>query len=258
MHSRIIAIAALIGGLSAQLATGAIFSVDGIDDTISTIDPDTGAVLRVIDTPVPAHNSGGSGLAYSGQSLYYANIDNRTIYEIDSITGDVTNTFIGPNGQIDALGFGTTSFGETLFSLQFGFGNARIHLVDPDTGALFSTVNTGLTLIGGMDYNPISGTLFVGEFGINDVLYELNPETGAVVNQFDAPSGATGIGFDGPRLFVSDREADAIFELNPTNGDIINSFPSPDDSPGALAGGDLAVIPEPFSSVFLALLAPLC
>ncbi len=244
-------VAAVATGMTCGVASGVIFSVNGMDDTISTIDPDTGAVINTFSTPIPAQNDGGSGLAFSGKSLYFADINNFTVFELDPVTGAVTNSFIGPNAQMDALGFGTSSFGPTLFSLQFAMGNARIHLINPDTGDVWTSVDTNRTLVGGMDFNPATGTLFVGEFGFDDMIFEIDPETGQMLNHFPATDGATGIGFDGPRMFVSDRDVDMIFEFDPSNGDILNNFPSPDGSPGALAGG---TIPEPAAAVLLSVL----
>ena len=83
-----------------------------------------------------------------------------------------------------------------------------------------------------VDSPPPPPQLFVTDSN-NDMILELDPSTGAVINSFPAPvsflsAQPEGLAFSGSSLFFVDDFSDSvIYELNPANGDIINSFPSP-------------------------------
>lgn len=223
-------------------AAAVLFSVDGIDDTISYIDPDSGAVLSTIRTPVDASGMG-DGLAYDGTRLFFSG-GLTTVFELELGTGAVVNSFaLGTLLSLDALGWGQTSFGAgpTLFALDFGLD--QVSLLNPSNGSVFTTFSVTVDSVtvdlrGGMDFNPATGTLFVSD--APGLIHELNAETGAILNSFLQPgSNASGIGFDGGRMFVSDGGLNTIYELNPANGAVLNSFPAPDAAASALTGGPL-------------------
>src|SRR5687767_13888816 len=61
-----------------------------------------------------------------------------------------------------------------------------------------------------------------------NLIHELNPTTGAVVNTIPAPeattNGVNGLAFDGSRLFfINGGGSDRLYELNPNTGAVIDS-----------------------------------
>ena len=68
-----------------------------------------------------------------------------------------------------------------------------------------------------------------------NLIYKLNPDTGATVDSFAAPAGNTrGLTFDGTYLRCSDITTDLIYKLNPETGAVISSFATPDGNVGGL------------------------
>ena len=230
---------ALILLLSPLDVAAVVFSVDGLDDTISRIDPDSGSVLGSIPTPVDASGTR-DGLAYDGTRLFFTDGVTlggmTTVWELDAGTGAITNSFAVASFSLDALGWGETSFGATLFALDFALD--QVALVDPANGSAFTSFSVAADLLGGMDFNPATGTLFASDAA--GMIHELHAETGAILSSYSQPaSTAFGIGFVGGRMFVADGESDTIYELDPANGSVQNSFPSPDAAPSALAGSPM-------------------
>src|SRR5687767_9175552 len=61
-----------------------------------------------------------------------------------------------------------------------------------------------------------------------NLIHELNPTTGVVLNTIPAPepttNGANGLAFDGSRLFfINGGGSDRLYELNPNTGAVIDS-----------------------------------
>jgi YVTN family beta-propeller protein len=236
------AVVILVSSIS-TLASADLYVVNGESNSISRIDPDTGAVLSTIPTPVPT-SFPADALASSGESLFYTNFYTSTIYEIDPTTGEVRNSFSGPGG-VGSLGFGRTSFGPTLFALSENEG--KVSLLDPTTGAVFSTFtpDESIPCPLSMDVNTATNRLFMGSCAIQAPhLYELLPTRGTVVSSFFVPGEPLGVAFDGGRLFAVHPMAwpgdpdvvDNIIEIDPGTGTIIGSLPTPDARPDALAG----------------------
>jgi outer membrane protein assembly factor BamB len=158
-------LAMLAAAISVLLATGAVraapmslyvVSGTGTPDAggarIYELNPDTGTVLNTIIPPVP--ELVGTGLAFSGTVFYYSNETpdrKRSIYTIDPSSGAVLNSFPtpGPYSTIGALGYGYSSFGPTLYSLQ----NDELDLLDPPaarsiSASLFQCGDTDWILTG--------------------------------------------------------------------------------------------------------------
>lgn len=252
--------AALLALLTLGVAPGRaelLFSVTHGNSRINALDADTGALLYSFIPPQIPQLGGGNGLAYSGSVLYYTTIETATIFALDPTTGAILarlNRAPGA-GQIDALGYGTTMFGDTLFSLDYTAN--RLFLQNPTSGVLLASYVVGFDAIGGIDFNHARGTLYVSD--ALGMIRELNPNTGAVLNSF--PTGGlfqTGLGLVGDRLFTSAQADSLIVERDPLTGAVLRTFVSPGGSAGALAGGPGdPVIPEP-ASLVLAGVGGLC
>jgi outer membrane protein assembly factor BamB len=239
------------------VAPTGFYSLNTDTDTITERDPDTGAVVKIIPAPEPV-SVGAGGLAFSGTEIFFFSQfgGGATLYTLDPVDGSVLNSFAMET--VDALAYGKTSFGPTLFARRLG----EIQLLDPVTGDLYATISPSVSLIGGMDFDSVRGTLFVTSAfsGPPALIYEIDPETGAVLNTFAAPGTAPlGIGSHLGRLFAAETTTDRIYELDPATGTILNSFEARDSRTAALAGAPLirpAAIPEP-SSILVFLIVSL-
>ncbi len=87
-----------------------------------------------------------------------------------------------------------------------------------------------------------------------DVIMDLDPVTGATLNQFTAPAaspaaptGAAGLAFNGQELFYVKAGVSTIFVLNPDTGALIRSFSLPAGTVDGLAeiAGKLYALDSP-------------
>jgi hypothetical protein len=223
---RIVFAAAFVLMARASHAAGSPSSLYAITGgAITEINPSTGAILNSFVPPAPPQAGGGSGLAFSGSTLYYASIDLSMIFRLNPATGGVLGQFSVPTGTtIDALGFGTSSFGATLYALNYQTN--ILYLFNPTTGAQFNNLLLPFDAIGGIDFNHVTGQLYVSD-QVGDIR-RLNPNTAALLGSFSTGAFQYGIGLVGGRLFT-------------TNGASISERSS---LIGALAGGP---VPEPGS-----------
>jgi outer membrane protein assembly factor BamB len=137
-------------------------------------------------------------------------------------------------------------------------GQARLFVVDgdedsqiielnPSTGAVLNSFATPVTCGGdgpdGLAY--CNGRMFFVTSGegepeyLAETIYEINPNTGAVINSFPAPpnDGLDALGLSGDRLYALDFTNNTIYVLNPDTGAVITSY-----TPGAylMGGGTFA------------------
>ena len=238
--------------IQSHTQAASLFTVTADNGQINEIDADTGTLIRSFATPIAPQSGGGSGLAHSGSALYFSDITTATLYRLDPNTGAVLGTFAHPleasdpqGASIDALGFGVTSYGPTLFTLNYTVN--RVSLLNPLTGSLFSSYVSTLDLVGGMDFHAGRNSLFVS--GDDNMVFELEPSTGTLLNSFSAaiPSSSiqVGVGIVGGRLFTAPQFQLEISERDPATGAVLNSIPSPGGPASALAG---AYVPEPSSA----------
>jgi hypothetical protein len=249
-------IAGIIGVIALHLATAVparaayFFTVSYTDNRINQVDADTGVLLNSYAPPVVAQSGGGEGLGMSDAVLFFASIDNATIFSLNPSNGAVVNSFSRPAAAtaIDGLGWGQSSFGNTLFAQDYGTN--RIFLLNPTTGAVFSSYTTSFDAIGGIDYDSVTGELYVSDQSGN--IYALNPNTGAILHSFATGVFQTGVGFVGGRMFTASQSVATISERNPLTGAVINTLNSPGGQLiGAIAGPPQSVVPEPASVVLI-------
>src|SRR5262245_12290060 len=171
-----------------------LFSVSYANNRINEINPKTGALINSYAPPAVAQGGGGEGLALSATTLYYSTIDNSNIFALNPANGAVITSFPHPATAtvgIDALAFGPSSFGATLFALDYT--NNVLFLLNPANGATFTSYTTAYDAIGGMDFNSVTGQLYISD--VAGVIRAVNPNTGAVINSFTTGNFQTGIGF---------------------------------------------------------------
>ncbi len=210
-----IALAALCAG---SASAGVLFAIDPSRQVISKIDPATGAETASIPTP-EAVAGGAEGLAAADCRVWFfkGNTTNL-IHELDASSGAVVNSFPAPvAGAVDGLAFD----GGTLYLLEPSTDS--IHRVDPASGTLLGSCNTGLGAVAGLAAE--GGRLFavLGFFQIA----ELDPVSCAVVGgPFAGPSGdfVLGLGFDGQTLYAGGFTTATIFSMDPADGTVTGSM----------------------------------
>jgi streptogramin lyase len=114
----------------------------------------------------------------------------------------------------------------------------NIYRMDPETGEVLGVVPYAGESPHGLAYD--GHNLWQGDYP-NDVLYKLDPLTGAIRDSFPAPGGTEGqhlgIGWDGEWLWIADTHGpEKIWKVD-TLGVVHGQIPAPGDSPFGLAWG---------------------
>jgi glutamine cyclotransferase len=166
-------------GHSVWAATGA---------TLIAFDPESGERTRTL-----AH-AGDAGTAFDGTYLYQ--IAEARIDKIDPATGDVLASIPAPGQGYDS---GLTWAEGSLWVGQYR--DRKIHQIDPETGAVIRTIESNRFVTG---VTWVDGELWHGtwEGGASDIR-RVNPESGAVLERLEMPSGivVSGLESDGADLF---------------------------------------------------------
>jgi len=130
-----------------------------------------------------------------GRSLFTIDPDDGSADIVGPITNDAsdfTAMAFAPDGTLYVL---DTNIG--------GVGGTRLLTVDPADAQILTSVNVNIDLgfVGGMDFEPGSGTLYVADGGNlgTDTLYTLNPDTGVLTSV--GPLGLS-FGLAGLEFFV--------------------------------------------------------
>lgn len=134
-----------------------LYVLDYSNDIIYVFNPNTGATIRTLVLSVDVVG----GISYAGgrNSIFASDAISGTIYEIDAVSGVTLNSFSAPVPYIYGVGY---SFARrTLFLGDVGGQGGA-----PPSGAASSI------------YKSYNG----GIAGGGNTIYEVNPDTGAVIN----------------------------------------------------------------------------
>ena len=156
-------------------------------DKLNALDPASGQQAGSID--VAAH----AGTAYDGQHLYQ--IADDLIQKIDPNSGRVLATIPAPEGGNSGLAWAEGS----LWVGQYG--NRRIHRIDPQTGALISTIESNRFVTG---VTWLDGDLWHGTWEEDESeLRRVNSQTGEVLESLKMPPniGVSGLESNGKDRF---------------------------------------------------------
>jgi subtilisin-like proprotein convertase family protein len=207
-----------------------VFAVDSTAGMIRELNPDTGAVIRSI--PAPGGAATGAGLAFVGNTLYYAASSGSAIFELDPSDGAVVDQMslasLGIVGQVGGL----------------AYLNGRLVAQVPTTGTLYfidtfndtqvRSVATGLPFLGGLAGGGDRGSLF----GLNasGQIVEIDAVTETVVNMISSGlAQPTGLAVIEGNLWVGNA-AGTVRVLDADNGALLNSFATA--IPLSALGGD--------------------
>jgi glutamine cyclotransferase len=154
---------------------------------LHTIDPASGEQAFSIDVIANA------GTAYDGQYLYQ--IADDTIQKIDPNSGDVLSCIPTPESGSSGLAWAEGS----LWVGQYQ--NRKIHQIDPQTGALISTIESNRFVTG---VTWLDGNLWHGTWeGDESELRRVNSQTGEVLESLKMPQniGVSGLESNGKDRF---------------------------------------------------------
>src|SRR5580693_7906955 len=163
-----------------------------------------------------------NGVTYDGQQVWFA-------------AGDTLNAFDPASGKmlrsIEVAAHAGTAFdGQHLFQLA----EDRIQKIDPNTGCVLATIPAP----GGGGDSGLAwaeGTLWVGQYR-NRKIYQVNPETGAVLRTIESNRFVTGVTWVDGELWHATSEGDEseIRRVDPQTGEVLEKLDMP---PGVSVSG---------------------
>ncbi len=151
-------------------------------------DPESGETTRMLDRACDA------GTAFDGTYLYQ--IAETRIDKIDPTTGEVVASIPAPGSGSDS---GLAWAEGSLWVGQYR--DRKIHQIDPNTGAVKRTIESNRFVTG---VTWVDGELWHGTWqGDQSDIRRINPDTGAVLERLEMPSGTgvSGLESDGAELF---------------------------------------------------------
>jgi serine/threonine-protein kinase len=197
------------GGVPTGLAVGldAVWVAAGYADTVTRIDPSTGAVTHEIDVP-----GGPTGLAIGDGSLWVANIVSGTVVRINPTSNAVTDT-IEIGEEPSAIAFGE---GSLWVASKLGRTIAR---VDPATGEIVTRI--------GLRFAP--GAIAAGAGGVwvthpaDDSVSRIDPATDAVGTSIAVEGGPVGVATGEDAVWVAAADAGTVVKIDPSSGAVAST-----------------------------------
>jgi len=224
------------GGCFFDCLNATLYGVD-VTNKIVRIDPNSGDIIKSLTINTDPNFE--EGLAIAGERLYYINGSTlNKVIVIDTALTEIIDTLqVDFPPRIDALAVN----GDLLYALDFL--NNELLTVNLITGIIDNTLELSFTGIGGICYAGNRGTVFISSFNLgsfsNNMIYEINPETGEVINSFDVAYSPFGLAYSNTDdlLFVSTGTilGNPTLVVSPDDGQEMCSFPG---SYSALAGDE--------------------
>jgi len=185
--------------------------------------PDT--VLNTL--PSPAADV--EGLAFDGRRLY-ASTAAGSLYTLDPETGDVLHEIIAPGGPMFGLGTLASPAADPGRLFATVKGDRTIVELDPQTGAVineFDTPGRPSLLIHSHTGLAFDGTtlFFITEDNYSHVLYQLDPDTGEVLDELPLPyDDVEGLAALNGKVYVFNEETKLIHVFDPVGNQIIRTL----------------------------------
>ena len=158
-----------------------------------------------------------TGLTWDGTFLWNIDYSSDRICKIDPATGAELHSFSSPGSQPTGLAWDGTY-------LWCSDNNSdKIYRINT-TGTVLDSFDVTSTPRGLEFFN---GHLWYVDSVLRQI-YKLNPNSGAVVDSIEAPSGANrGLAFDGKYLWCADRVNDEIYKIDIDRKKVIMILKSP-------------------------------
>lgn len=169
---------------------------------------------------------GPDGLALIGNSLFYSEgIElggSLTLYELDATTGAVIDSdsfaSLGLPSHVDAL----ATVGGLLVAVDYA--TDRLYFVDTNADTAVGSIALSVDVVGGAAGAGSRGSIFVTNFNA-DAIYEVDANTGALLNSFNSPEGGSyGLAFVNGSLYTGGLGSSVIYRLDPDLGTVLDSF----------------------------------
>ncbi|MCH8252907.1 MAG: hypothetical protein IID36_10690, partial [Planctomycetes bacterium] len=185
-------------------------------NTIDVLDPMTGDVTASFPAPEPIF-SGAEAITSDGESLYYMGIGRYpNLYRMNPSTGDVLSEYILWSGS----GFYSDAavMGDELFVTDYMDRAVHVFDLTEETNArtLDLGLANGITIGGGLAAMAAPPRLYVADAFNTGVIFEVHPQTGAIVAALPAPPlRPTALGaIANELLFVSDWQGSTVEVLD--------------------------------------------
>jgi transglutaminase-like putative cysteine protease/sugar lactone lactonase YvrE len=190
-----------------------------------------GQVLKSF--PLPGQY--GTGIAFDGKNIWFADRKTDLLYCINPADGTVIRTLQSPGYWPLALAWDGTSLwnsdlkGGTDISEDY---NGVIYKIDPATGQVLQTLDA--------PSNSPVGLAWDGKYlwcidDLSDEIIQFSPLDGTTISSFKSPApDPSGLAFDGKYLWVCDKGNDEIYMVEPSRGRVILIADSPGPYPNGL------------------------
>ncbi len=214
---------AVLGNSNATTGTGtprtALFGLQTLTDQIVQIDPATGNIVNTYPSPTSLTQIAGISGAENGDTLIVqSNLNSGSVFRIDPRDGTLLTT---EPMSVSSNNRGGLTFEDTsLYAIDNGFAVDRQDgfggTVTPHLTTVFPDFPGAL---GGDD----NGRHFVAANGLIQEFDPLIPNTIINTFPGPSGALITGLAFDGTNLFASDTANNLIYTLDPDTGAVLNS-----------------------------------
>ncbi|MBN1900143.1 hypothetical protein JW926_02305 [Candidatus Sumerlaeota bacterium] len=183
-------------------------------------------------------------MTWDGTCLWQINVGgDNGIYRLDPANGNVINSITDPQGiwsGASQRGLAYCPDNDTFYI--GGWESGKIYHIEglshPEPGAIISSFS--FPEVSGLEWHP-AGSLWIATHGNPDMIYEVNPEDGAIQTQFPHPAqGASyggGLAIDGKGdLWVTQQGESTIYQVE-SGSDVFNWL-SVDPTQGTVETGD--------------------
>lgn len=211
------------------IARQRLFVTDVFQNKIVELDPQTGAVLRSIPTPISSQIF--NGLAFDSKTLYFISNDNGILYKIDPDTGAVFGQTTLPSGSNQEMGF--------LNGLLYinALNSGQLKVFDPVTNTIVRTITitgTGGFISYGLGEMTAPDRILGVDF--SNKLVAIDPASGAATPLFTLNiSGAYALTSVGQEIFAGDSGgSNGLIEVYSRSGSLLRTFNDP-TTPAAFA-----------------------
>jgi glutamine cyclotransferase len=161
------------------------------------------------------------GVSFDGTQLWFASGDH--VNAVDAASGQLRRSL-----EVQAHA-GTAFDGRYLYQIA----DSRIQKIDPDTGAVLSTIPTPED--GGAGLTWAEGSLWIGQHRARKI-HRLDPETGAILNTIESKRFVTGVTWLNGELWHAtwENEQSDLRRVDPHSGAVLQCVEMP---PGLVVSG---------------------
>jgi transglutaminase-like putative cysteine protease len=178
-----------------------------------------------IDKKIVTSLSHLTGITWDGQHYWVADRKTYKFYEVDPVTGAISNSIVSPGYFPSGLAWD----GKLIWNTDPG--NKKIYATNPENGETVLTLDSPTP-------SP-TGIAWDGKFiwicdNRSDNISKLSPEDGTTIISFPSPArDPRGLEYHDGYLWCSDRVRNKIYMICPENGFVIITL----DSPGPFSWG---------------------